>query len=179
MATEGQFPKVDGDVLYASEVNKIAGVSEWASGIPIAVSAGSSTTLGCWLWTNGSLYAPTDGNLSTYWAGSFLLPQNGEGSVVLDLGTGLESYRRAVLFTGSWFNKGYTVSSPLTLKSQDSTGSTMDIWGAPGTSSVGGEVTGSYCPITGGYKTRKLVFNLANPNEPGSVTLKIFDMRVI
>ena len=43
MAAEGDFPKVDGDILYASEANKFSYLDSWSKGKAIT-TAGSWTT---------------------------------------------------------------------------------------------------------------------------------------
>lgn len=70
MTVEGVFPKVDGDVLYASEVNRFARAGRFItiSGTPVALSGTGYQTLGSVLIGAGSLSNPCHINI-TYWFG--------------------------------------------------------------------------------------------------------------
>lgn len=81
MTAEGIFPKVDGDILYASEVNKFVTCNNYCSGILPILGTGSI------MWTNGSLVNITDEDTSTEWIGSIQWAGAGgcAGSIVINV----------------------------------------------------------------------------------------------
>ena len=81
MANEGEYPKVDGDVLYSSEANRDR--NNYAYGITPTISLSGTST---W-WTEPSgLSAITDGDLTT-WTNVFRMNYYGAGYINLDLGS--------------------------------------------------------------------------------------------
>lgn len=72
MAIEGQFPKVDGDILYASEANRLAKCGTyWFLGSTASFNSGTAAqTLGSFVFAAGSLSNPTHIVVDTYIAGA-------------------------------------------------------------------------------------------------------------
>jgi hypothetical protein len=97
---EGVLPKVGNDPIYASEINRFAGASDYLYGINLSLSPGSSTNSGCWaVPSSNNLNYATDNNMNTSWAGSFIINYSAEGSIVFNLPQPL--YKNRLLFAGS------------------------------------------------------------------------------
>jgi len=80
MAAEGEFPKIDGDILYASEVNYLKN-GTFTSGITPAI------TLNSFHWTSGVLANITNEHLGSSFVGSFHAEEGGdEPNITIDLG---------------------------------------------------------------------------------------------
>ena len=73
MASEGEFPKADGDVLYASEVNQFYGTTNKLEN-KTPISGNTALTLD---WINGTFSNIVDGDFSTLFGGSILLSGTG------------------------------------------------------------------------------------------------------
>lgn len=148
MTAEGVFPKVSGDIAYASEANKFAGATSFYSGT-VSISTGSSTANGCFNWTStGSTGVVTDGNFATCWIGSWIAPISATlGSIVLTLDN--DTYKSSIRFCGSF---SLSNDSSWLINSVDSTGSNSNVF----TTSGGFYQKSFFNPSI--YKTNKIVF---------------------
>jgi hypothetical protein len=157
--TEGNFPKVDGDVLYASEVNKFATNLHSAYG----KSIGSNTSAD---WESGTFANITDGNISTYYIGSYINKQPSFSCSIP------EGYYHQVI-----------VSWDLTKSSPNNHQVAVYVSGANSLDIVGsyfggpGSFYGRY-NITGPYKYDKIVMT-ASHLQAGSITFKINELGII
>ena len=75
MANEGEYPKVDGDVLYSSEANRDR--NNYAYGITPTISLSGTST---WQVEPSGLSAITDGDLTT-WTNVFRINRTSDGGV--------------------------------------------------------------------------------------------------
>ena len=73
MANEGEYPKVDGDVLYSSEANRDR--NNYAYGITPTISLSGTST---WQVEPSGLSAITDGDLTT-WTNVFRINRTSDG----------------------------------------------------------------------------------------------------
>ena len=175
MTAEGTFPKIDGDIFYASEANRFASDNEVASGVSISVAAGSSTAGGVWAGTStGSLDQVTNYDNSTFWAGSWLGPTNSIGSIVLTLPRG--SFRNAVIYAGSLTGTGTSGQKDFTLKVQDpDTGSSTTL----ATLTQPHSITGSKFDNFAVHKTGQIVYETSRISAAGSNIVKLFNIQVL
>ena len=169
MTAEGTFPKIDGDILYASEVNNLFHVNNYLLGAIGSLSTGTGNQF---TWTStGSILAATDENIDTYWAGSLISELNSGANITFTLPS--ESYYNSLIIK-------YSVSSEenckIDLYASGSNGNTLfnSISATTGTTSTSQR---NYCSGIL-HQFDKINFYMHN-DFAGSSVLKIYEIGVL
>lgn len=164
MTAEGVFPKVAGDISYASEANMFSGYRNYAYGLIGSLS--TSGTGNAFIWNNGSYASMTDEEDTTFFAGSSITADQKSNTITVTLPNSM--YYREVLFAGSFSMTGGDAGARLVVNGTNI-----------------GNLNANYSqriPITSIAKQSDISINIATTlggGNAGSVAFKIFTLGII